>query len=80
MKHDLHTNGTFELPIGPNKLFMGNSSGLVARLVERWQLSVIYNAFSGNPRTIIGGHMRYAVGTTDPGSGTKPAGYRFPGL
>ena len=63
VKHDLHTNGTFELPIGPNKLFMGNSSGLVARLIERWQMSVIYNAFSGNPRTIIGGHMRYAVGT-----------------
>ncbi len=63
VKHDLHTNGTFELPIGPNKLFMGNSSGLVARLVERWQMSVIYNAFSGNPRTIIGGHMRYAAGT-----------------
>jgi hypothetical protein len=62
VKHDLHTNGTFELPIGPNKLFLGNSSGWLARLTERWQISVIYNAFSGNPRTIIGAHMRYAVG------------------
>jgi hypothetical protein len=62
VKHDLHTNGTFELPFGPNKLFLGNSSGWLARLTERWQMSVIYNAFSGNPRTVIGAHMFYAVG------------------
>ena len=62
VKHDLHTNGTFELPLGPNKLLFSNSSGWVARLIERWQTSLIYNVFSGNPRTLIGGHMRYAAG------------------
>jgi hypothetical protein len=44
--HSLRVNGTIELPIGPNKLFMGNSSGLVARILERWQASFIYNASS----------------------------------
>ena len=62
VKHDIRTNGTFELPIGPNKLLFPNSSGWVARLVERWQASVILNASSGNPRTIIGAHMFYATG------------------
>jgi hypothetical protein len=44
--HSLRTNATFELPIGPNKLVMGNSSGFVARMVERWQTSMIFNASS----------------------------------
>jgi hypothetical protein len=69
VQHDLHSNGTFELPIGPNKLLFGNTSGWVARMIERWQMSVIYNVFSGNPRTLIGAHMRYATGlqTLDQG-------------
>ena len=62
VKHDFHTNGTFELPFGPNKLFFGNTSGWLARLIEQWQTSVIYNAFTGNPRTVIGGRMLYAGG------------------
>ena len=45
--HSLRTNGTVELPIGPNKLLFGNCSGLVARLIERWQTSFIFNASRG---------------------------------
>lgn len=52
--HDFRTNGTFELPIGPNKLLLPNSSGWVARLVERWQLSWIANLNSGGPLNITG--------------------------
>jgi len=44
--HSLRTNATVELPIGPNKILMGNSSGFLARLVERWQTSMIYNVSS----------------------------------
>jgi len=39
--HDFRTNGSFELPIGPNKLLLSNSSGWLARIVERWQLTWI---------------------------------------
>jgi hypothetical protein len=46
--HNLRTNGTVELPIGPNKLFFGNSSGWVARLIERWQTSFILNMSNGS--------------------------------
>jgi len=58
--HNLRTNGTVELPIGPNKLFFGNSSGWVARLIERWQTSFILNMSTGQPSSITGaGTMRY---------------------
>ena len=44
-------NGTIELPIGPNKLLFGNTTGWVARLLERWQTSFIFNGASGTPTT-----------------------------
>jgi hypothetical protein len=47
-------NGTIELPLGPNKLLFGSSSGLVARLLERWQTSFIFNAATGSPADILG--------------------------
>src|SRR6185295_18468235 len=37
----LRTNSTVELPLGPNKLFFGNSSSVLARAIERWQLGLI---------------------------------------
>lgn len=46
-KMDFRSNGSFELPIGPNKILLGNSSGLLARAVERWQANIIYNVMSG---------------------------------
>src|SRR6185295_10941948 len=62
VRHDLRTNGTFELPIGPGQLLLSKSSGWVARLLEHWQTGVIFNVSSGNPRTIVGAHMLYATG------------------
>ena len=52
-KHDFRTNGTFELPFGPNKWVLGNSSGVLARAIERWQLSAILNLTSGAPLSIV---------------------------
>jgi hypothetical protein len=53
---DIRTNGTFELPMGPNKLFFGNSAGVLARMLERWQMGFIYNIASGAPRTFNAGN------------------------
>ena len=59
--HDFRTNGTLELPIGPNKLLFANSTGWVARVLERWQLGFIYNISSGAPRNFLtGNNMLYA--------------------
>jgi hypothetical protein len=52
--HDFRANGTFELPIGPNKLFFANSSGWLARTLERWQASFILNLNTGSPQTAEG--------------------------
>jgi hypothetical protein len=58
--HSYRMNGTFELPIGPNKLLFGNSSGWAARLIERWQTSFILNLGSGSPANPTGaGTTRY---------------------
>jgi len=51
--HDFRMNGTFELPFGPNKLMFANSSGLVARLIERWQASLILNLSTGSPASAV---------------------------
>jgi len=63
--HELRTNGTFELPVGPNKLLMGNSTGWVARAIEHWQLGMIYNLQSGAPTSITMNSMLYGNGLPD---------------
>jgi hypothetical protein len=52
--HDFRTNGTFELPLGPNKLLFANSSGILAKVIEHWQLNWIANLNSGSPLNITG--------------------------
>jgi hypothetical protein len=60
--HEYRMNGSFELPFGPNKLIFGNSSGMLARVLERWQLSIIYNVGSGAPRDTFSAQKLYAGG------------------
>jgi hypothetical protein len=62
VRHDLRTNGTFELPIGPGQLLLPKTSGWLGRVLEHWQTGFIFNVSSGNPRTVIGAHMLYATG------------------
>jgi hypothetical protein len=63
--HSLRSNGTFELPFGPNKPLFGNASGFIARAIEKWQLGVIYNLSSGYPLTISANDMLYNNGVPD---------------
>jgi hypothetical protein len=63
--HDFRSNGSFELPIGPNKLLLGNSSGWVARVLERWQANLIFNMTSGQYADIASQSMLYANGVPD---------------
>jgi hypothetical protein len=64
-RHEFRSNGTFELPFGPNKLVMGNSSGWVARAIEKWQMGVIYNYSTGAPTSITMNSMIYGNGLPD---------------
>jgi hypothetical protein len=63
--HDFRANGTFELPFGPNKLVLPNSSGWVARLLERWQGSIILNLNTGAPTSMTATQTLWANGRPD---------------
>jgi hypothetical protein len=66
--HEFRMNGTFELPFGPNRLIFGNSSGWIARVLERWTASFIYNLGSGAPRDSFLTEGKLYVG----GGGNQP--------
>jgi hypothetical protein len=72
---EFRTNGTLELPFGPNKLLFGNSSGWAARMMERWQMGFIYNISQGAPRTFAAPQHLYANGRPNiVGPWTNPEG------
>jgi hypothetical protein len=60
--HDFRLNGTFQLPMGPGQLFLGNSTGVLARAIEGWRMSWTYAAASGEPLTV-------SAGGNSPGGG-----------
>jgi hypothetical protein len=64
-RHDFRTNGTFALPFGPQKLLFGGSSGILARIVEQWQMSWIVNLAGGAPTNITAQSMLYGNGVPD---------------
>jgi hypothetical protein len=63
--HDFRTNGTFALPIGPGQRLLRESSGVLARVVEGWQMSWAVNLNTGAPLNIAAQNMLYALGTPD---------------
>jgi hypothetical protein len=63
--HILRTNGNIELPIGPTKLFLGNTSGALARAIEGWRIGFIYTLSSGVWSTLQAQNMLYANGVPD---------------
>jgi len=63
--HILQTNGSFELPVGPNKTFLKSSSGVVARVTENWKFGWIFNLVSGPAMDIQAANMLYGNGVPD---------------
>jgi hypothetical protein len=59
--HDFRSYGTVELPLGPGKLLFGNSSGVLARLIEGWQTSFIVNLNTGQPASITATYLNGAT-------------------
>src|SRR6185436_16436769 len=47
--HVLRNSGIWELPVGPGKMLLSGSQGILARAVENWQIGGIFNVFSGVP-------------------------------
>ena len=63
--HDFRGHGTFQLPFGPGRWLGGNTSGVVARLIEGWQFGTIFSMASGAPLNIVATNTIYANGTPD---------------
>jgi hypothetical protein len=61
----LRTNGTIELPIGPGKTFLPNSSGVFGRAIEGWKLGGIWTLSSGAYSTITAQNNLYNNGVPD---------------
>ena len=73
--HDLRANGSFALPIGPGKLMFGNTSGVLGRIIDGFQLGWVADLSSGVPLSLAtcaatcvagtGVNSLYANGTPD---------------
>src|SRR5262249_55847285 len=63
--HIVRTNGNIDLPIGPGKLLFGNSSGIIARIIEGWRVGGIYTISSGAWSNITAQSMIYGNGVPD---------------
>jgi len=64
-RHAFTSYGTFDLPIGPNRQFFTNSSGVLARILEGWQTSWILNISSGSPLNAVAQSTLYGAGVPD---------------
>src|SRR5262249_27239380 len=53
--HQIISSGTYSLPLGPGRAFLGKAPGVLQRLVENWQLAGILNWVSGAPLTLTTG-------------------------
>ncbi len=58
--HIIKANGAWDLPFGPNQLFLSTAPPVVQRVVEGWQVSSVFSWISGAPLTLI------------PGTGASP--------
>jgi hypothetical protein len=63
--HLFRVNGNVELPFGPGRLLLGNSSGFLARAVEGWRIGLIYNLSTGNWMSFTAQNMQYGNGVPD---------------
>ena len=50
--HVFHLSGTYQLPIGPGKRYLGNSSGLVNQALGGWSTNWILTLQDGQPFTV----------------------------
>jgi hypothetical protein len=55
--HDFRSYGTFALPIGPGKMLLGKTSGLLGRVIEGWQSSFIVNLSTGSPVSVTSTYL-----------------------
>lgn len=65
VRHRLSANFSYDLPIGPGRTYLANTSGIAKVLVEGWQINGILSAETGIPVTPIFTFDQDRDGSTD---------------
>src|SRR5262249_5208468 len=70
-------SGIYDLPFGPGRHFMGSSHGILAKIVEKWEVAAVFYKLSGSPTDI--GHrgsntFNTLSGATTVANGPLPTG------
>jgi hypothetical protein len=63
--HNIRGYATVELPFGPGRLIGSNTSGVVARVIEGWQLGSIFDYSTGGPLNVVATTTINRTGTPD---------------
>ena len=63
--HNFRGYATYELPFGPGKLLGGNASGVLARVIEGWQVSTVFDMSTGAPLNVGATTTINRTGTPD---------------
>jgi hypothetical protein len=63
--HNFRGYATYELPFGPNRLIGGSTSGILARVIEGWQLGSIFDYTTGAPLNVLATTTINRSGTPD---------------
>jgi hypothetical protein len=63
--HNFRGYATFELPFGPGRLIGSNAGGVLARMIEGWQLGSIFDFSTGAPLNVVATTTINRTGTPD---------------
>ena len=62
VKHNISFNSTYELPIGPGKMFGSGLTGVAEKILGGWQLGGILSLRTGFPGTVLIGSRMTGIG------------------
>jgi Carboxypeptidase regulatory-like domain/TonB dependent receptor-like, beta-barrel len=70
--HVFKANAIYELPFGPGKTLGRGSHGVLARIIDGWQMGTIFNFFTGAPITFTGANGLNMSTATSPATQLAP--------
>jgi hypothetical protein len=63
--HSIRTNGTYQLPFGPNQRLLANAPSWLSRIVERWQFGAVGSWSSGAPLDVTASTASFSNSTAN---------------
>jgi len=72
LRHVFRNSGTYELPFGKNKKFLGSAPKWIDWAAGGWQVGGIFNMFSGSPFTLTNAVATFNTTTDNTATATRP--------